>query len=368
VSIEEDNGFSIYALRCKNKIRLENGTNRGECFFFFMSYRTILILFSFFFLFHRANSQTNLVPNWSFEDTISCPQAQGFTFFSYTPPWFSPNKNTPDIYNTCSTDNHASVPSYNGGSGFQYAKTGNGFAGLATFDGSNHKEYLSIKLTENLKGGEKYCISFYVNFLNNSYFAIDAIGAYLSSDSMFLNNYSTIHVQPQVENPIGNVMIDTLNWTLISGDYIALGGEQYITIGDFKDDTLNTVDTIPSGVEISYYNLDDVSVYYCGPDTTVIPPSENQLTIPNAFTPNNDSYNDKFTIKGQNIKSVNGKIFNRWGKELFSFSKPDDFWDGKYKGNDVSGGVYFYVVTVTFDNGEIQEKHGCVELIPDGAR
>jgi hypothetical protein len=56
-----------------------------------------------FFLFAKSFSQINLVPNYSFEDTISCPQVQGLTFYSYTPPWFSPNLNTPDIYNVVLT-------------------------------------------------------------------------------------------------------------------------------------------------------------------------------------------------------------------------------------------------------------------------
>ena len=145
-----------------------------------------------------------------------------------------------------------------------------------------------------------------------------------------------------------------------------MGGEQFITIGSFYDDSIiqwEINDTIYPAYSWPYYYLDDVSVYYCGPDTTIIPPSENSLTIPNAFTPNNDNYNDNFIIKGQNIKSVNGKILNRWGQELFSFANLTVSWDGKYKGNDVSEGVYFYFIIVNYIDGKSETKHGSIEVV-----
>ena len=101
--------------------------------------RKLLLFFIVFIICNRIFSQINLVPNYSFEDITSCPQAQGFTFYSYCLPWFSPNRNTPDFYNICSTDTHASVPSYNLGYGFQYPKTGNGFSGFVLYDGNNQK-------------------------------------------------------------------------------------------------------------------------------------------------------------------------------------------------------------------------------------
>ncbi len=99
--------------------------------------------------------------------------------------------------------------------------------------------------------------------------------------------------------------------------------------------------------------IDSVTVYVenCG------------ISFPDAFTPNNDGVNDYFKPKNSDYKEISGKIFNRWWRELFTFAKPDDKWDGKYKGNYVSEGVCFYLVSVTFANGEVQEKHGSVQLI-----
>ncbi|MEX2379920.1 MAG: gliding motility-associated C-terminal domain-containing protein [Vicingaceae bacterium] len=61
---------------------------------------------------------------------------------------------------------------------------------------------------------------------------------------------------------LDTVIIDTSGWVKIEGIYLAEGGEQYLTIGNFNDDTntsyhiFNNNATIPS----SYYYIDDVSL------------------------------------------------------------------------------------------------------------
>jgi gliding motility-associated-like protein len=227
--------------------------------------KRLLIILFFLCLLTKSFSQINLVPNYSFEDTISCPQMQGFTFYSYTPPWFSPNINTPDLYNSCSTSTAVGVPIHGNGYGFQYAKSGNGYAGFGRYTNSNVGEYLSVKLISPLQTGKKYCISFYVNPFNYCYKLIDAIGAYISLDSIAISNYNILPFTPQIENPSGNIISDTLNWTEISGEYTASGGEQYITIGSFGPDSLVQWIYFDSTVVGSwpYYYLDDVYVYLC---------------------------------------------------------------------------------------------------------
>jgi hypothetical protein len=51
-----------------------------------------------------------------------------------------------------------------------------------------------------------------------------------------------LNFSPQVQNPVGNIITDTTNWTKIEGSFKANGNEDYITIGNFYTDA-NT-DTI----------------------------------------------------------------------------------------------------------------------------
>ena len=308
--------------------------------------KQLFFIFIFALISCKGFAQVNLVPNWSFEDTISCPQNQGFTFYSYVPPWFSTNKGTPDIFNSCNSDLNG-VPYNCNGYGYQPANTGSGYAGFNFIWSANSKEYLSAKLISPLIKDRKYCISFYVNLDNGSYLGVDAIGAYLSTDSIYYNFYTTIHVQPQIENPYGNVVMDTLNWTLISGEYTAIGGEQYITIGDFKDDSLNIVDTIPTGIGAAYYYLDDVSVYDCGDDTTGI---KEIVQDENDFRVFPNPANDKIEIVFPGRSAI--EILNIEGRVL-----TNQIIKEGHAGIDISElGRGMYFIRVTNENGIVVRK------------
>jgi hypothetical protein len=70
-------------------------------------------------------------------------------------------------------------------------------------------------------------------------------------------------VNPQVQNPYTHVMVDTVNWSVLSGTFVADGTEEYLTIGNFLP--LNKTDTIVLDTnritKISCVLIDDVSVY-----------------------------------------------------------------------------------------------------------
>jgi gliding motility-associated-like protein len=73
------------------------------------------------------------------------------------------------------------------------------------------------------------------------------------------------------------------------------------------------------------------------------------VLAPNIFTPNGDNVNDRFVPQPLSIartKITGVKIFNRWGELLFEGdnSRPDEQWDGKYKGKLVPQDTYVYVI------------------------
>ena len=91
----------------------------------------------------------------------------------------------------------------------------------------------------------------------------------------------------------------------------------------------------------------------------------NILTIPNAFSPNNDGVNDNLRLYGSDVKSVDWSIFNRWGNEVFSIKTDDlsESWDGFHKGKVCEIGVYVYQIQVTFNDETSELYKGHFTLI-----
>ena len=72
------------------------------------------------------------------------------------------------------------------------------------------------------------------------------------------------------------------------------------------------------------------------------------LGIPNLITPNGDGKNDYLEIRGLEMYlDAHIKIFDRYGKIFVDRPLTTGFrWDGKYKGDPVPSGDYWYIITV----------------------
>ncbi|MDR0802065.1 gliding motility-associated C-terminal domain-containing protein [Fluviicola sp.] len=80
----------------------------------------------------------------------------------------------------------------------------------------------------------------------------------------------------------------------------------------------------------------------CSGSTTQTIEIFHDIVVPNIITPNDDGTNDFFLIKTVGIKSYDLVIVNRWGNTVFTSSDPAVIWDGKWNGQPVDDGVYFY--------------------------
>jgi gliding motility-associated-like protein len=70
--------------------------------------------------------------------------------------------------------------------------------------------------------------------------------------------------------------------------------------------------------------------------------------LPNVFTPNFDGSNDVFeAFPWKFIDSVDVRIYNRYGEEVFATSDPDVLWTGEHReGGMCADGVYYYAARV----------------------
>lgn len=95
-----------------------------------------------------------------------------------------------------------------------------------------------------------------------------------------------------------------------------------------------------------------------------------QFVLPNVFTPNGDGKNDTFKPMDcpAFVKSVEFKVFNRWGVKVFETTDVDINWDGKSStGKDLPASQYFYEAVVHFEsvnqNPEPIRLKGWIQLL-----
>ncbi|MEO7081446.1 MAG: gliding motility-associated C-terminal domain-containing protein, partial [Flavobacteriales bacterium] len=89
--------------------------------------------------------------------------------------------------------------------------------------------------------------------------------------------------------------------------------------------------------------------------------------IPNAFTPDGDGINDRFSPSVvEALRSWTFLIFDRWGELVFSSTDPEGSWDGTFHGKDAPIGVYVWDLHYEANTlgGVIQERlRGSVSLV-----
>ncbi|HIA37604.1 MAG TPA: lamin tail domain-containing protein, partial [Flavobacteriales bacterium] len=200
----------------------------------------------------------NLVPNNGFDTYTFCPSSGAQD--TLTPPWFGVNNHggSPDYMNACFVGNQG-VPSnlY----GYQTPVSDSGYYGLITYYMNEEvREYLTVPISSPLINGITYTVGFYVCRAENLWFAADHIGAYLSVGPITGSGDTlALPYVPQIDNPSGNVISDTTNWTLVSGTYTASGGENYLTIGNFYNDLNTQAVLVDSSLyPHAYYYIDEV--------------------------------------------------------------------------------------------------------------
>ena len=87
--------------------------------------------------------------------------------------------------------------------------------------------------------------------------------------------------------------------------------------------------------------------------------------VPNAFTPNEDGFNQNFVGKGEGIKweTFEMYIYDRWGKEIFSTKDHENGWDGDINGKEAPQGVYAWLIKFTDIKRKKHILKGTVTLI-----
>ena len=217
-----------------------------------------------------SSPSQNLIPNPSFELRDTCPYTFGFQEGDQ-PLYWRTWLNSPDYFNACAgdlggLDTLLDVPQ--NGLTFQYAFDGDAYVGMYCFYPTDYyREYIGVQMNTPLVVGQTYHVSFRANLAaNGSYFynsgACNNLGALFTMASNAwtgitgpdfpFRNHAQVYSQ--------SVITDTLEWTLVSGSFVADSAYQYLVIGNFFDHVHTDSLATPGMAIVAYYLIDAVCV------------------------------------------------------------------------------------------------------------
>jgi len=242
------------------------------------------------------SSTTPVISTWLKENPVGTKLVDG---------WITPTLATPDYYN--------SDQSLCDGFPVAIARSGQGrgavICGMQTqLPGvKNYKEYLQGDLISPLVAGKEYSVSFYVTLDCSSPQTSTGIGAYFSQERVSVETKEKLNVKPQI------ISFDKITypdgWTLISGNFIAKGGEKFITIGSFSDTSvipLSNLGTRPA-TYISSPHI-GMHVYFYVDDVCVSPAEEQACQCKTVSNQQGNGEYYLFVLDASNSMNESGKL------------------------------------------------------------
>ncbi len=181
------------------------------------------------------------------------------------------------------------------------------------------------------------------------------------SDNLCPDNISYVTVTP-FKPPFVDAGNDT---TIDEGATITLhgtGATKFWWSPDYNIKYRNTYNPDVWPITTTTYTLLTIDQHGCynGDVITINLIPGDKLFFYNTFTPNGDGDNDVFYIGNlEKFPDNNLKIYNRYGKLIYSATNYDNLWNGKYMGNELPNGTYFYIL----NDGKGTQYKGSVTII-----
>jgi gliding motility-associated-like protein len=219
-----------------------------------------------------------------------------------------------------------------------------------TATGGNEPYYFTLLSGEqNFEGEEHFNLteSEYTLMVRDSKNCSDQDVLYIYEPAQILTNY--VYSNPTcIGNNDGTIEL------AVSG-----GTEPYLFyVGNQVSDT-SLIENLEEGV----WDVEVVDTNGCSVIINSISLSDIQaecLSIPNAFTPNDDGINDIWIIENLDIYTqAQVLVFNRWGQIIYN-EDCNHLWDGKYNERFVPAGTYVYIVNL---NDGTEARVGLVSVV-----
>lgn len=221
-----------------------------------------------------AQDGENLIDNPSFENAQN-KKIRRVGDIEKANGWVSATGARADLYSAEAKEESVMTPDNIYGS--EDPKTGINYAGIVAYSyrEKENRTYLQTQLSSPMKKGMRYRVQFYISLSELSKYASNKTGAYFSKKPLGGTDRqpAIITDETHIEHPNQVIFNGMYGWDLICGEYVAKGGEKYMTIGNFtNEDGIKTErvrkpkDAKGQQIIAAYYYIDDVSVELLGPD------------------------------------------------------------------------------------------------------
>ena len=114
--------------------------------------------------------------------------------------------------------------------------------------------------------------------------------------------------------------------------------------------------SVNEGLSNQWYSLLVTDVLGCtGTDSVFITKNSTGCIDPvNAFSPNDDLYNDSWVIDNMYLyENAHVQVFNKWGNLIHEQTGIYSPWDGRVNGKDVPSEVYYWIINLNTPDREI---------------
>ncbi len=198
-----------------------------------------MIRFLFIISFSTALfGQYNLVPNPSIENCSNC--LDHFLEFiepngPIIPGWSNPNVLTPDLIQNI--NNSLPFDTIDGPKMFGIMSYQSIFNDPQP-EFHDQRDYVQCELIDSLIFKKIYKVDFYTMHLNDlAHFLTNNVGIHFSDTALHSNTGDYFNLDAQVKYFNNELVQNEMQWVKTSGIYEAIGGEKYMTVGNFNSDS-----------------------------------------------------------------------------------------------------------------------------------
>lgn len=183
--------------------------------------------------------------------------------------------------------------------------------------------------------GEEYNFGMFIRPAAQHMNFVGSVGVLFTTDTVTgFDNCDRIDITPHLQRNPNDIMNDASIWYYWESTYYAQGGEEFITIGNFRSNGQTPIEGNLSGG--SPYFFDGIGLEYAEPES--VEGFESKVIL----QPNPTSSILRINPTGQAPESIS--CFSITGKQLLAIP-----WKLELDVSDFPNGLYF--LTVEFENG-----------------